>query len=248
MLLTSDILEVPHGFTTREGGVSGEPYDSLNLGLSTGDDPARVAINRRRVLEYFGVDRGEVCALRQVHGDSVVVARPCWFDVEGDASVTNDSALLLFVGAADCFPLLFFDPVVGAVGAAHCGWRGTCKGLAGRVVEALEREYHSRPADIRVAIGPGICGDCYQVGEEVVESFLTAGFPPEIAVPDGQQHFRLDLVAANRFVLEHFGVLSEHVECLEACTFEDPGRFFSHRRDRGLTGRHWGIVRLPADT
>lgn len=244
--LTAPHLDVPHGFATRAGGVSRGPYRGLNLGATTGDEAAAVAANRAAFLAHFGAAPDTTCLLHQVHSDRVVTARPSWGDLEADAAVTDDPALLLVVATADCYPLLYHDPVRGAVGAAHCGWRGTVAGLAGRVLERLRRDYGSDPADVRVAIGPGICGRCYQVGDEVVAAFRTAGFPDEIARPDEDGRWRLDLVRANRLVLERAGARPERVVALEACTPEEPGRFYSHRRDRGVTGRHWSAIRLAA--
>jgi len=237
-------LSVPHGFTTRAGGVSTPPYDSLNLGLSSGDDEAPVAENRRRVLEAFGVMQGEVCAFHQVHSAEVVEARPSWFEREADGMVTNRPGLLLVVSTADCLPVLFHDPVQGVVGAAHCGWRGTVGGIAGEVVRRMVRCYGSSPADLRVAFGPSILGPCYQVGEEVVAAFREAGFPERVATPDDEGRFRLDVAAANRWTLERSGVRPENIWESGLCTHCDPERFFSHRRDRGRTGRHWAVVML----
>lgn len=242
--LRASLLDVPHGFSLRRGGASEGPYASLNLGLSSGDDPARVAGNRERVLRAFGSSRRQVCAFDQVHGDRVLDGRASWFEHEADAAVTDDPDLLLVVSVADCFPLLFHDPVRRAVGAAHCGWRGSRLGLAGRVVEAMTERYGSRPEDVLVAIGPGIQGACYQVGAEVVEAFAEAGFPAGIARPDAEGRHRLDLVAANRHVLARAGVPGANIESLGACTHCDADRFFSHRRDAGLTGRHWAVVRV----
>ncbi len=246
VLRASELL-VRHGFTVRAGGVSTGPYASLNLGLSSGDAPGRVEANRDRLLRGLGVARQDVCAFSQVHGDRVLDGSPSWFEHDGDAATTDRRGTLLVVSVADCFPLLFWDPERAAVGAAHCGWRGTVRGLAGKVVAAMGERYGSRPADVRVAIGPGIQAACYQVGAEVVESFAGAGFPPTVAVPDTEGRYRLDLVAANRWTLHRAGVRPERVRSLGACTHCDAERFYSHRRDRGVTGRHWAFIGLEPD-
>jgi polyphenol oxidase len=235
-----------HGFTTRAGGVSKGPFASRNLGLSSGDDPSAVETNRTRLLAELGFSRERVCAFHQVHGTRVLLAEPGWFEEEADAAVTDDPELLLVVSGADCLPLLFHDPVRGAVGAAHAGWRGTAAGIAARVVEAMTAHFGSRPADLRVAIGPGILGDCYQVGPEVVAAFTEAGFPADVARPDAQaDRFLLDLVAANRAVLSGAGVPLDRVRSVDRCTHCEPATFYSHRRDQGRTGRHWAFVALP---
>ena len=243
-LLTAPNLAVPHGFTTRTGGVSTSPYDSLNLGLSSGDRGEPVEKNRHRVLEVFGMSQGEVCAFHQVHSARVIEGVPTWFEQEADASVTDNPDLLLVISVADCFPLLFYDPVKEVVGAAHCGWRGTVGGIAQEVVGRMGELYGSKPQDIRVAIGPGISAACYQVGEEVVQTFANAGFPEHISYPDDEGRFRLDLAAANRWTLEQAGVLPENIWTSNWCTYSDAARFYSHRRDAGKTGRHWAAIKL----
>ena len=241
-LIRAPHLPVPHGFTTRAGGVSGGPYTSLNLGLSSGDAEAPVAENRRRVLELFGVDRGSVCAFSQVHGTRVLTGTPSWFQEEADAVVSNTPGLALVISTADCLPVLFYDPVTGAVGAAHCGWRGTVKGIAAATVHKLTELYGSDPADLRVAFGPAISKPNYQVGAEVVAEFRRAEFPESVYEPDGTGRFLLDVAAANRWVLLGLGVKPEHLWESGLCTYAGPGRFFSHRRDRGRTGRHWAVI------
>jgi YfiH family protein len=245
-------MGVRHGFTTRTGGRSVGPFSSLNLGLSSGDDAATVETNRDELLALVGTPRDRVCAFHQVHGARVLDGRPSWFAEEADAATTAEPSLALVVSVADCLPILFHDPVLGAIGAAHCGWRGTRLGLAGRVVLAMAERYGSRPQDVRVAIGPGILGSCYQVGPEVVRAFEDAGFPSTVAVAeerpdaDGVLRYRLDLVAANEHVLEGTGVAPENVARLGRCTHCEPDAFYSHRRDHGLTGRHWAFIVLPA--
>ena len=243
-LLTAPNLETPHGFTTRAGGVSTGHFGSLNLGLSTGDDPATVERNRDRVLAQFGATRGTVCTLEQVHSARVLEAKPSWYEHEADASVTDDPDLLLVISVADCQPLLFHDPVRRVVGAAHAGWRGTVQGIAANVVRKLQERYGSEPEDIRVALGPSIQGACYQVGSEVVTAFDDAGFPSTVYTPDDEGRYRLDLTAANRYALHQAGVPDGNIVALNACTYCDPERFYSHRRDGLKRGSHWAAIGL----
>lgn len=234
-------LSVPHGFTTRVGGVSEGPFASLNLGLSSGDDEVPVAENRRRVLQTFGVSQGQVCAFHQVHGDRVLTATPSWFEEEADAAVSDTPGLLLVVSTADCLPVLFHDPRTGAVGAAHCGWRGTVARLAQRTVEALRKRFGCGPADLRVAFGPAIQRPNYQVGPEVALAFREAGFPNSVLSKDTSGRFLLDVPAANRWLLLESGVRPSNLWDSGLCTHRDT-RFYSHRRDRGRTGRQWGVI------
>lgn len=241
-LLTSS-LPVPHGFTTRKGGVSDGYYRGLNVGLSTGDDPQIVEQNRELVLDKFNVNKNQVSILEQVHGNTVVVAEAGWHKFKADAQVTNNPGLLLIIGMADCLPVLYFDPVQQAVGAAHAGWRGTSLRIASNVIETMQREYGSKPADIRVVIGPAICKKNYQVGAEVFEAFRNAGIPETVFDEDGER-YRVDIAGANKFVLEQSGVLPNHIEDLNLCTFANPELFYSHRRDGQKRGSHWGLIKL----
>lgn len=245
-LLSVPQFAAPHGFSTRQGGVSEGVYTSLNLGLSTGDDPARVTLNRQRVVAALGATMAQVCALEQVHGAEVVVARPGWHQQRADALITDDPGLLLVISVADCLPLLFYDAARGVVGAAHAGWRGTVRGVAAAVVASLRQHYGTRPEDVQVACGPAIQGACYQVGPEVQAAFAAAGFPDSVARPDAEGRYRLDLVAANRHVLERSGVPAKQIFSLDLCTHCDPRRFYSHRRDALARGSHWALIRLPS--
>lgn len=236
-------LAVLHGFTTRTGGVSGAAYKSLNLGLSSGDAEAPVAENRRRVLAAFSVDETRVCAFSQVHGARVLTGRPSWFEEEADAAVADTPGLALVVSTADCLPVLFHDPRTGAVGAAHCGWRGTLQGVAVKALQKLSALYGTDPADVQVAFGPSVLAPNYQVGPEVVAAFREAGFPEHVSAPDGTGRFLLDVAAANRWALLEGGVQPANLWESGLCTYSDPERFYSHRRDRGKTGRHWAVIK-----
>ncbi|MFA7459400.1 MAG: peptidoglycan editing factor PgeF [Trueperaceae bacterium] len=236
-------LPVVHGFSTRHGGVSGQAFGTLNLGLSSGDDAAAVERNRDLLLADLGFDRAAVCAFHQVHGSRVLNGEPSWFSEQADAAVTNDPDTLLVVSVADCLPVLVHDPVTGAVGAAHCGWRGTVAGLAGEVVQRMTQEFGSQPEHLKVLLGPAVAGECYQVGAEVVERFTKAGFPAAVAWPDAVPgKYRLDIKRANRWLLEQQGVPAGAIVDTGLCTHCEPERFYSYRRDAGVTGRHWAFI------
>ena len=187
MTLLRTPLPVPH-----EGGVSEGPFRSLNLSAATGDDPERVAENQRRVLAAFG--HPPVAGLRQVHGTEVhpVEGPGLW---EGDGLLTRTPGLLLRVGVADCYPLLLCHPK-GAVGALHAGWRGVVGGILPKALERLEAVYRLDPTEVHLAIGPGIGGACYQVGEEVVARFAAAGLFTFREDPAAPGKYLLDLEQA----------------------------------------------------
>jgi len=240
-MLKCPLLQVPHGFTTREGGVSPAPFDSLNLGISTADRPDCVLENRRRVLAAFG--NPPVVGLSQVHGNQVHVVEAAG-EREGDGVLTSTPGLLLRVTVADCYPILLHDPLRGVVGALHAGWRGVVLGILPRALELMQARYGSSPDDIRVAVGPGISGPNFQVGPEVVDQFDRAGLPFYCSDPGHRGKFLLDLEQAIRAQALRGGIASQNYWALGSCTYADPA-FFSHRRDKGLTGRMWALIMLP---
>ncbi|HEX7128105.1 MAG TPA: peptidoglycan editing factor PgeF [Thermodesulfobacteriota bacterium] len=245
-------------FTARAGGVSPPPYASLNLGAGSGDDPARVAANGRRLAAALGFAYERVARLRQVHGAEVAVVdgtEPASGPIgEYDAAVTDRPGVVLLVLAADCVPVLLVDPARPAVGAVHAGWRGVVADAPGAAVRALARAYGSRPGALRAAIGPCIGPCCYEVDAPVAERFAEAGLPfaPPVATPsaarEGRPRWRLDLVAAVRRRLEAAGLLPDGIEAAGLCTACRGDLFFSHRRDGARTGRQAGVIWLPEAT
>ena len=226
-------------FTTRRGGGSAPPYDSLNLGRSTDDDPGAVAGNRARVLAALGLPATALATAGQVHGPRVVEAVAPGHHAECDALVTTRPGLALAVTTADCMSLLYAAP--GAVAAAHAGWRGTAAGMPGAALAAVCAAAGCGPGDVSVHIGPCIRGCCYEVGDEVARRFPSSALRPV----DGRQ--RLDLPTVAREALRAAGVPDPAIHDTGACTMCEPAWYFSHRRDAGRTGRLWGVaVRLPA--
>jgi len=205
-------------FTTRRGGVSDGPFDSLNLGLWTDDEAARVRENRARVEVLTG---GRLAQARQVHGADVVEASPDAV-VEADGQVTAEHGVAAMALTADCLPIALV--ATEGVGMLHAGWRGLANGVIANGVDAL-RALGAR--GIAAAIGPGAGPCCYEVGDEVRAAFGTTGRT-------------VDLKAIARDRLEQAGVAVVH-DC-GLCTMHDPQRFFSHRRDGGVTGRQAGVA------
>jgi len=262
-LVQSDILgdsdRVVHAFSTRQGGVSLAPYATLNLGASVGDDPAAVEENRRRFFGNFGVESSQVVRVKQVHGEGVLtvtedlVSRRGFPGVllderyEYDALVTNLPDLALVVSTADCLPLLIHDPVRGAVAAVHAGWRSTAKRIAARALGAMATAYGTDPKDCRVAIGPGIRGCCYEVGDEVTKAMAVA-LPTWEAHAEGTRpdHWRLDLAGINRALLEAAGVRARRIADVGLCTACRTDLFFSHRAEKARTGRMMNLILLRA--
>jgi polyphenol oxidase len=241
-------LPVSHGFSPRTGGVSRGPWRALNLGASVGDDPSAVAENRRRVAASFGVAPARLARLDQVHGAVVHVAGEAALGMDGDAWISDDPAWLLVVSGADCLPVLLVDARLGAVAAAHAGWRGAAAGIVRATVDALVRRYGSDPADLQAWLGPAIQGPCYQVGPEVVAAVRADPTVPAAAAwpdPTVAGRWRLDVPRAVRAQLEAAGVPASAISASATCTHCAQDRCFSHRRDAGRTGRHWAVVRAP---
>jgi polyphenol oxidase len=221
-------------FTTRQGGVSDGPYESLNLGILTADDPKRVTENRKRAADQAGVEAERMAMGWQVHGMDLkewtgpppdrAYAQPGDKDLEKvDGHLTRERGIGLLVLVADCYPVALSDG--DQIAMLHCGWRP----LAGGIVEKALERFDSVPA---AAVGPGIGGCCYEVGDEVLEAF--AGI-------DGAASGRmLDLRAVIASKLAAAGVAD--VQHVDRCTSCEPELYFSHRRDDGVTGRQAGIV------
>jgi YfiH family protein len=233
MWLKATNIKCAHGFSTRRGGVSPPPFDSLNLGGSE-DIQSNILANRLRALQYFRFNPSNLSLLKQVHGNKVCLAQRG--RQEGDALVTDQKGLILAVSIADCYPILFCDETNGVIGAAHAGWRGTCAMIAGEVVGKM-LQMGAEIESIQVAIGQGISRDKFEVGDEVLRKFEDAGFPDTC-----RDNNKIDLVRANEFVLERSGILKKNIWKMNRCTFE--ADFFSYRRDKGVTGRMWGLIAL----
>jgi len=237
-ILESSLLAgFPHGFTTRDGGVSDPPWDRLNLGGFVGDDPERVAENWRRLERATGLAFARV---KQVHGARVVRAwRPTSPLEEADGILSAAVGVAACVSVADCVPVLLADPATGAVAAVHAGWRGTLARAALEGVTTLRHELGA-PADrLIAAIGPSIGPCCYEVSPD-----LGARFREEIGaeVVVGDERPRLDLWGANARVLADAGVRRDRIDVLGRCTSCERDLFFSHRRDAGRTGRQMAYI------
>lgn len=235
-MIAADLPGARVVFSTRRGGVSEGPYESLNLGILTDDDPDHVRENREIMARRAGVDPGRVAMGWQVHGNELLdwddapenggFAAPGAELERVDGHVTTRPGVALLVLVADCLPVALAGG--GTVAMVHCGWRG----LAGGILERAIERFDEPPA---AAIGPGIGRCCYEVGEEVLAAFADLD-----GVASGRM---LDLRAVVRAKLEAGGV--RRVEDIDLCTSCRPDLFFSHRRDGGVTGRQAGLAWIP---
>ena len=246
--LTAEGISAPHCFTTRFGGVSTGSQSSLHLAIGRGDSPENVEANLRILAKALAFDPEKLVMTRQTHSDIVRIVTAG--DANGffhrdypecDALVTCDPGIALLVFTADCTPILFHDPVTGAVGAAHAGWRGTAQAIGAKVVAAMTEHFGCDPADIHAAIGPNI-GFCHFETDADVPEAMTAAFGADAAQwieKRGEKYF-LDLKQINALVLRRAGV--KHIEISEDCTMCSPDRFWSHRVTTGDRGSQGAII------
>lgn len=246
--LSADNIAVPHGFTTRSGGVSPEPYDSLNLGLHRGDSYENVAENRRILADALGYDPKKLVLSHQTHSDivrAVTAADAAGIDhhayPESDGLITNEPGVALWVFTADCTPILLYDPVAGAVGAVHAGWRGTAAAIAAKAVEKMQQCYGCDPKNIRAAIGPNIGFCCFETDKDVPEAMLSAfGQAAEKYIrPQGDKYY-VNLKALNALALNRAGVTD--IAISEDCTVCQHHRFWSHRVTKGVRGSQGAVI------
>jgi YfiH family protein len=232
---------------TRHGGVSPQPWESLNLGGTVGDEREHVVENRLRIFKAMNRPVESIYDSWQVHGTHVICVdspRPLEQAHEkGDAILTNRPDVTLFMRFADCVPILLFDPVKHVGGIVHAGWRGTLNKIAGIAVQRMQTVYGSRPQDILAGIGPSISVEHFEVGSEVVEAALEAfGAEADRFLKRYGASTHVDLWKANQFVLECSGV--QKIETSGICTFDHVQDWYSHRAEHGKTGRYGAILAL----
>lgn len=243
-LRAESLGDIPHGFSTRLGGVSPAPWDSLNLGVGRGDDMDNVRENYRRFCAALGLDARRAVLSKQVHEDVVrhVTAEDAgkglWRDrdyTSVDGFVTDVAGLPLVVFSADCNVILLHDPIRRAIGACHAGWRGTALGIAAKTAEEMVRLFGCDPAHIRAAIGPAIGQCCFETDDDVPEALRKAlGAEVEPYMERRGAKYHIDLKGINALWLRKAGV--ETVDICDHCTACRGDLYWSHRKmgnDRG---------------
>ena len=240
--ILGELSGVKHCITERS---TGEPL-AFSLALHTGEDPQKVRENRRRLEEYFGPGASFVSAL-QVHGDRIYAVErrrsQGWESAEeslqADALITRLPNVVLTILTADCVPILLADPVTGAIGAVHAGWKGSALEIVKKSVTELSGHYGVDPVNLRAFIGPAIGGCCYEVGEEVAGRFRHL----DGAVSTGSRgRPMLDLKRANLLQLMEAGVPESSIEISPHCTACERERFFSYRAEEGCSGRFMSCI------
>ncbi len=246
--LTAEGITVPHCFTTRHGGVSEGIFDSLNIAIKEGESEENVRKNVDILAGALKFDTKKLICTRQTHSDIVrVVTKADHLDIfhrdypECDALVTNDPGTALMIYTADCTPMLFYDPVTGAVGAAHAGWRGTVSAIGAKTVAAMAANFGCDPKHIRAAIGPNI-GFCHFETDADVPRALTAAFGPEVEkfIRRSDEKYYVNLKEINALILRSAGV--RHIDISESCTVCEHTRFWSHRYTKGQRGSQGALI------
>lgn len=260
--LTFPIFEkagVRHGFSTRLGGVSQGELGAMNLSFSRGDDPEKVMENHRRFAAAVGYPVDSLVFSDQVHDTVIrrVDSSDCGkgilrsSDIKGvDGLVTDDPGVVLMTFFADCVPLFFYDRKHHAIGAVHSGWRGTAGRIGAKAVDVMGQEFGTKPEDLVAVIGPSICQACYEVSEDVAESFrreFAMGQWEELLIAKPQGKYQLDLWRANEIILQEAGIPAGQIQVSGMCTCCHADVLFSHRASGGKRGNLAGAITLRTE-
>ncbi len=227
--------------TTRHGGISPKPFDSLNLdlGTNTADDPSNILLNRQLLCRRIGIDPSSLVTAGQIHGTKICHAITGGHYSGYDAFITKQKDLFLCILTADCFPVLVYDHKNKAAGAAHAGWKGTAENISGMTIEAMNKQFGTLPSHCRVWIGTGISGNAYEVGREVASRFNS-----KYLTSSGEGRFLLDLASVNIDQMLEKGIPPASIEASPFCTARNNSDFFSYRKESGTTGRMLSLIGL----
>lgn len=243
---------IKHGFTTRVGGISPEPFDSLNFSFNRADDPENVRKNYRILAEKRGLDYEKLVLVNHEHGCKVLsvsgkdagrglIREKLPFS---DGLITDDPRITLVTGHADCGCIYIYDPKRHAIGLAHAGWKGAFLRMAQRLAESMMKEFSSAPADMAAALGPCICFDCFEVDSSLGEKFK-AEFGQSCIVKAGRPgKAYVDIESILLLQLLEAGVRKENISLMHRCTYEEKELFFSYRRDGAGTGAMSAYMKL----
>lgn len=249
---SADNIPFPHGFTTRLGGVSTGHLASLNLGEHRDDAEDAVRENYKRICRALDFPLEKLVFSKQVHRadvrrvtelDSHTLFSPVPY--EADGLITDIPGLPLIVFTADCIPVLLCDPVRGAIGAVHAGWRGTVLDIVGAAVRKMAEEFGCKPENIQAAIGPGISQCCFETGPEVPEAVLAElGTDGNTFIKQSGEKFKVDLKGVNRYLLHRAGVPTAQIAVSPECTMCNPDKYWSHRFTKGVRGSQASLIMI----
>lgn len=224
--------------STRLGGVSKAPFDSLNLGLSVQDKEEDVLQNRTLFFNALGIANETTARVHQVHGDRIYIAEKPGLENAYDAQITQTKGLYLLVSIADCTPVLIHDEHNNAIAAIHAGWRGSAAEIVRKTLEQMQRHFGTEGKWCKAFIGACIGFDTFEVGAEVADNFSS----PFKRFDSGKQKWFVDLKSANKAQLLQFGIPDSSIEVSDQCTVRNNDRFFSHRKENGNTGRMMAVI------
>ncbi len=232
-----------HAFTTRHGGISLAPYDTLNLAFHVGDDPLHVNANHDLLAAQLGYEKAALVHMRQIHSDIVhIISDDDDFDHprECDALITDRIGVALMIMSADCIPLIIYDPLRHVVAVVHAGRAGAFKNIVARTVATMQCHFTCKSESLHVTLGPSIHGCCYEVGEAIAREAEALGYGAMVTCKD--KRYFLHVNAIVKAQLEALGVA--HVEEIGGCTACNSRDFFSYRAEGGVTGRIAGVALL----
>jgi YfiH family protein len=253
--VASDVIKCAHAFSTRLGGISTGDFTSLNLGFGRGDDKENVLTNYRIFGASCGIPLTDIVSGKQVHGNHVrIVTSADMYSfaeagelIEADGLVTAKKGVPLVIFTADCVPVLLEDPVNGVIGAVHCGWRSTVADIEGEAVSKMV-SLGAKPENIRAAIGPAICKDCFETGPEVPEAI------DGLLGEDGKKFYKPEEGREGKFLVDLKGAVAErlvqlgldrsHIDDVCECTMCVQGKYWSHRGTGGKRGSQANVIMM----
>ncbi|HCC07166.1 MAG TPA: peptidoglycan editing factor PgeF [Clostridiales bacterium] len=245
-------------YSTKIGGVSNGIYESMNLNFYLGDSEENVLENYKIYSNAIGVDYTKLVFSDQCHNNNIrivteddigkgIIKEKDYQDIDG--LITNIKGIGLVTLHADCAPLYFYDPIKKVIGLAHAGWKGTAMEIAGKMIDVMKNNFGTNPEDLLVAVGPSICGKCYEIGEEVKEEFdkMSIDVSEYISFDEKSQKYFPDISLINRKLVIDKGVKPENVTVSDICTMTNLDIFFSHRGHKGKRGSQAAVMQLKID-
>ncbi len=248
--MRSGVIDTPHGFTTRQGGVSRGIYKSLNLRVHSEDSRENIRENFRRAMGALDMPLHRLVRSRQVHRDDIVICDETTpvelfteIPYEADGLITNVPKLPLMIFTADCLPLLMYD-TEGAVAAVHCGWRSTVMDIPGKALRLMGERYGTDTKNIRAAIGAGISLCCFETGEDVAGGVRNALGESRFVYPKENGKYQVDLKGVVKELLLRSGVREENIDVNPECTVCLHDKYWSHRYTKGQRGLQSAVIML----
>jgi YfiH family protein len=230
-----------HAFSTRLGGYSKKPYDSLNLGLTTGDNPHSVQKNRKIFFNHLCIPQEKLVFPVQTHSSNSQIVNSPGIINNCDALITNTPNLFLTIQTADCFPVFVYNPVTQTAAIIHSGWKGAAANICGKTILKMKEIFNIKPTNLIVAMGPGVQMRNFQVDDPVYIHFDKKYF-----IADGLNHYKMNLQQAIFDQLQDSGISEKNIECCTDCTFDKSDLYYSYRRDKEKSGRMMGVIGIKA--